>query len=205
LFPSRVGIECIGLQSECGQVLIRGNSVHKLADEPKRKTSNNNTTMKLQSIYTTFVLCMISCCNANDSSSQQQPHSGLTDMLDHMLSYLEEHTHVAEETGVRIGQESDFLSKAPKAILLPDLLLIADASDEDDMPLPLGWEYVGKFLHEPILSSHSAHDEFPAWQLCLGCMIAVIGLSLVVTASTKSNKNDDDRDLCLPTHVHQLP
>jgi hypothetical protein len=161
--------------------------------------------MKLQSIYTSFVLCIISCCNADDSSShQQQPHSGLTDMLDHMLSYLEEHTHVAEETGVRIGQESDFLSKAPRAILLPDLLLIADASDEDDMPLPLGWEHVGKFLHEPVLSSHRAHDDFPAWQLWIGGLIAVIGLSLVVTATAKSNKNDDGNDLCLPTHVKQL-
>lgn len=160
--------------------------------------------MKLQPIFPTLMLCMISCCNAESS----EPHSGLTDLLDHMLSYQEEHLHIAQETGVRVGQESDFLNgKTNNKNLLPDLL-IADSADEDDMPLPLGWEDVGKFLNEPILSSHSAHDDFPAWQLWLGCLTAVIGLSLVVTASTgmlcprKSNKDEDDnKEMCLlPTH-----
>jgi hypothetical protein len=189
--------------------------------------SSNTITMKLPSIYTTlFLICIVSCCcNAEEeSSSAEHPHSTLTDMLDHMLSYQQEHQHVAEETGIQVGQESDFLkgntnnanNQHLPLLLLPDLL-IASTADADDyeVPLPLGWEDVGRFLREPILSSHRAHDDFPAWQLWLGCLLALVGLSLVVTASTgchatkKSIKdNDDDVDvdetLCLPTHVVQL-
>ena len=137
-----------------------------------------------------------------------------------MLSYQQEHQNVAEETGIQVGQESDFLkgntnnaNNQHLPLLLPDLLIASTADADDyDVPLPLGWEDVGRFLHEPILSSHRAHDDFPAWQLWLGCLLALAGLSLVVTASTgchatkKSIKDHEyvDETLCLPTHVVQL-
>jgi hypothetical protein len=176
-------------------------------DAKTTTTTTNIITMKLQSIFTTLTLCccIISCCNAESS----EPHSSLTDLLDHMLSYQQEHLHVAQETGVRVGQESDFLSTKTtnNKNHLPDLL-IANSADEDGMPLPLGWEDVGKFLNEPIQSSHSAHDDFPAWQLWIGCVIEFLGVSLVVAASTdmlcpsKSGKNEsnDNEERCLPTH-----
>jgi hypothetical protein len=174
-----------------------------------RKT-NKFKTMKLFTILTTVVLALtslISSCHGQEESEQHSDH--LTELLDTML----QHRKVEVETGVHVGQEDAFLTARHKKNS-DFLLLIANSRDENDIPLPLGWQEVGNYLSEPILSSHTAHDDLPVWQLRLGCFVAVVGLCFLVAASTPSSnmlrvyllqstrKNNDENEesMLLPTH-----
>jgi hypothetical protein len=130
--------------------------------------------MKLNSVFAALalVLSIITC-----SAQEEVEHNGLTKFLDSMLT----HQKLAAETGVQVGQESNFLTaNASKKNAHIDLL-IADSLDENNTPLPLGWEGVGKFLHEPIRTSHMGHDDFPVYQLWLGCVFAVVGLGFLAS------------------------
>jgi hypothetical protein len=164
--------------------------------------------MKHFNLFTTLALplaTIIPSCQA-----QEAEHTDLTEMLDNMLSFEEQHKTIEIATGVQVGQGSAFLSASPNKNS-DFLLLIANSSDENDTPLPLGWQEVGNFLKEPVVSSHSAPQDFPAWKLWLGCAVAVMGLSLIVTASTNStgvllgllqqlsNNKDEDEKMLAPT------
>lgn len=154
--------------------------------------------MKLNSIFIALalVLSIISC------SAQESEHAGLTELLDNMMSIEQEHKKIEIDTGYQVGEESYFLTaNASKKNKNIDLL-IADSLDENDTPLPLGWEDVGKFLNEPILSSHNAHVAFPVWQLWLGSLVAFLGLSFIATGSgvfCRKGREEMEQESYLPT------
>lgn len=142
-----------------------------------------NAIMKLPlfCIAIALSLCVISC------SGDDSGNAGLTELLDSILTYEQEHKNIEEKTGVQVLRAFDFYDDAPGHVndknAIDGGLLIADSRDSKDIPLPLGWEEVGNLLNEPILSSLVAHEEFPTWQLWLCCFVAVIGMSLIFTGS----------------------
>jgi hypothetical protein len=153
--------------------------------------------MKVSSVFTVLalVLSIITC-----SAQEESEHNGLTQLLDTMLS----HQKIAADTGVQVGQESNFLTvKAASKKNSSINLLIASSVDENDAPLPLGWDDVGKLLNEPILSSHMGHDDFPVCQLWLGCLVAFLGLSFIGSGCgmlcRKKGCEEEDQESYLPT------
>jgi hypothetical protein len=155
--------------------------------------------MKLNSIFIALAL-MLSIIST--SAKEPEEYAGLTELLDNMLSIEYEHKKLEIDTGFHVGEESKFLTaNASKKNRNIDLL-IADSLDENDTPLPLGWEDVGKLLNEPILSSHNAHTALPVYQLWLGCLVAFLGLSFIATGCgmfCRKGREEMEQVSCLPS------
>jgi hypothetical protein len=139
--------------------------------------------MKLPLFFNAMALslCVFTC------SGEDSEHTGLTELLDSILSFEQEHKEIEEKTGFHVLRGFDFYDELSgenvnERNANDGSLLIADSRDGEDMPLPLGWEEVGNLLNEPIQSSLIEHDEFPTC-LWLCCLIALIGMSLILTGS----------------------
>jgi hypothetical protein len=155
-------------------------------------------------------LCVITC------SGEEPEYTGLTELLDSILSYEHQHKQLEEKTGFQVLRGFDFYDEHGTGSMhdrdaSDGGLLIADSRDSEDMPLPLGWREVGSLLNEPIQSSLIEREEFPTWQLWLCCFVAVIGLSLILTGSGMiygeralemfaESKESRKEESCLPSY-----
>jgi hypothetical protein len=54
---------------------------------------------------------------------------------------------------------------------------------EDSIMVRLGWDTIGHLLNEQIDSTHTAHEEFPAWEMWLGCGLGLLGMLLIIPSA----------------------